>query len=48
MNNVVRISRGTIKQDELFEYVNALNYWKEKVRDYGDDEYNKDDFDAIL
>ena len=41
-NDVVVISRGTTKQDELFEYVGAPEYLKEPVRDY--DEYDKDDF----
>ena len=37
------ISKGTTKQDELFDYVNAPDYYKERVRDY--DEYEKDDFE---
>ena len=41
-NDVVGISRGTTKQDELFEYVGAPKYLKETVRNY--DEYDKDDF----
>ena len=45
MGDVVRISKGTTKQDELFEYVEAPNYYKERVRDYDEDEYDKDDFD---
>ena len=45
MNDVVGISRGTTKQDELFDYVDAPNYYKERVRDYDEDEYDKDDFD---
>ena len=43
MIDVVGISRGTTKQDELFEYVDAPDYLKEKVRDYC--EYDKDYFD---
>lgn len=43
MGDVVRISKGTTKQDELFDYVEAPDYYKERVRDY--DEYNHDDFD---
>lgn len=43
MGDVIKISRGTTKQDELFEYVEAPDYYKERVRDY--DEYDKDDFD---
>jgi hypothetical protein len=34
MSDVVGISRGTTKQDELFEYVNAPDYLKEKIREY--------------
>ena len=45
MGDVVRISKGTTKQDELFEYVEAPDYYKERVRDYDEGEYDKDDFD---
>lgn len=45
MGDVVRISKGTTKQDELFEYVEAPDYYKERVRDYDKGEYDKDDFD---
>ncbi len=48
MNDVVGISRGTTKQDELFDYVDAPNYYKERVRDYDEDEYDKDDFEMTL
>mgnify|MGYP003296969161 CR=1 FL=1 len=44
MGDVVRISKGTTKQDELFDYVEATDYYKERVRDYDEDEYNKDGF----
>ena len=43
MKDVVGISRGTAKQDELFEYVEAPDYLKERVKDY--EEYDKNDFD---
>ena len=43
LTDVVGISKGTTKQDELFNYVGAPDYLKERVKDY--DEYNKDDFD---
>ena len=33
MGDVVRISKGTTKQDELFDYVKAPDYYKERVRD---------------
>ena len=45
MGDVVRISKGTTKQDELFDYVDAPDYYKERVRNYDEDEYDKDDFD---
>ena len=45
MRDVVRISKGTTNQDELFEYVEAPDYYKKKVRDYDEGEYDKDDFD---
>ena len=45
MGDVVRISKGTTKQDELFDYVKAPDYYKERVRDYDGYEYDKDDFD---
>ena len=48
MNDVVGISRGTTKQDELFDYVDAPSYYKERVRDYDETEYDKDDFDMSL
>lgn len=44
MGDVVRISKGTTKQDELFDYVEAPDYYKERVRNYEEDEYDKDDF----
>ena len=45
MGDVVKISKGTTKQDELFDYVDAPDYLKERVRDYDEYEYEKDDFD---
>ena len=44
MEDVVKISRGTTKQDELFDYVNAPNYYKERVKDVSDHD-KSDDFD---
>lgn len=43
VGDIVNISKGTTKQNELFDYVEAPDYLKERVRDY--DEYDKDDFD---
>ena len=48
MNDVVGISRGTTKQDELFEYVEAPYYLKSRVKDYEKYEKNKDDFEISL
>ena len=51
MIDVAGISRGTTKQDELFDYVDAPDYLKEKVRDYDDYEYeekDKDDFEMSM
>ena len=45
MSNVVGVSRGTTKQDELFDYVNAPDYLKERVRNYDDYEYEEKDKD---
>ena len=45
MGDVVRISKGTTKQEELFDYVDAPDYYKERVRDYDEYDYDKDDFD---
>lgn len=48
MNDVVGISRGTTKQDELFEYVEAPDYLKSRIRDYDSFEKDKDDFGISL
>ncbi len=48
MNDVVKISRGTTKQDELFDYVEAPDYLKTRVKgvdDYDRDYDKSDDFD---
>ena len=45
MGDVVRISKGITKQDELFDYVEAPDYYKERIRDYDEYDYDKDDFD---
>ncbi len=42
MEDVVKISRGTTKQDELFDYVDAPNYYKERVKDYDGYDNSKD------
>jgi len=43
--DIFNISKGTTKQDELFEYVEAPDYYKERVRDYDEYDYDKDDYD---
>ena len=45
LTDVVGISKGTTKQDELFDYVDAPYYYKERVKDYDEYNYDKDDFD---
>lgn len=42
MSDVVSISRGTTKQDELFEYVEAPDYLKSRVKYYDNYEKNND------
>ena len=42
MNDVVSISRGTTKQYELFEYVEAPDYLKSRVKYYDNYEKNND------
>ena len=48
MNDVVRISRGTTKQDELFDYVEAPDYLKSRVKNYDEYEKDKNDFEISL
>lgn len=48
MNDVIGISRGTTKQDELFDYLDAHDYYKKRVKDYDEDEYDKDDFELSM
>jgi hypothetical protein len=45
MGDVIKISKETTKQDELFDYAEAPDYYKDRVRDYDEDEYDKDNFD---
>ena len=45
MNDVVKISRGTSKEDELFDYVEAPYYLKTRRKDYDRDYDKSDDFD---
>ncbi len=48
MEDIVNISKGKTKQDELFDYVDAPDYLKERIRDYNDYEYEKDKDDFEL
>lgn len=51
MIDVAGISRGTTKQAELFDYVPAPDYLKERVRNYDDYKYEqkeKDDFEMSM
>lgn len=45
MGDFANISRGTTKQDELFDYVEAPDYYKQRVKDYDEYDYDKDDFE---
>ena len=40
MMDVVHISRGTTKQEELFDYVNAPDYFKEDMNHYEKEDYD--------
>ncbi len=42
MNDVVKISRGTTKEDELFDYVKAPSYLKTNKRSNRDKDKDKD------
>lgn len=46
MNDVVKISRGTTKEDELFDYAGVPNYLKANKNNYNNKE--KDDFEISL
>ena len=50
MGDVVNISRGTTKQDELFDYVDAPDYYKERVKSSEEfkKEKEKDDFEISM
>lgn len=43
MNDAIKTSRGTTKQDELFDYVDTPSYLKAKIKNY--DGYDKNDLD---
>lgn len=45
MEDVVKISRETSKEDELFNYVDAPYYLKTRRKDYNNDYDKSDDFD---
>lgn len=44
MNYIVKISRGTTKEDELFDYIKASSYLKANKKSYS----NKDNFEISL
>ena len=46
MNDVVKISRGTTKEDELFDYVEAPSYLKSSKKFYNDKD--KDDYEISM
>ena len=45
MEDVVKISRETSKEDELFDYVDAPYYLKTRRKDYDNDYDKSDGFD---
>ena len=45
MNDVVKISRGTTKEDELFDYVEAPSYLRTSKKS---NEKEKDDYEIGL
>lgn len=47
MEDVLKISKGTTKEDELFDYIDATGYLKIRVKDIDEfEDYDKfDDFD---
>lgn len=45
-NDVVKISRGTTKEDELFDYVEAPSYLKSSKKFYNDKD--KDDYEISM
>ncbi len=46
MNDVVKISRGTTKEDELFDYVKAPSYLKSSKKSHND--RDKDDYEISM
>lgn len=46
MNDVVEISRGTTKEDELFDYVKAPSYLKTNKKAYNNKD--KEDYELSL
>ena len=47
MNDVIKISKGTTKQYELFDYVDAPDYLKTRVKDYDDFDKDNDKSDGF-
>ena len=45
MNDVIKISRGTTKEDELFDYVKAPSYLKTNKKS---NEKAKDDYEISM
>lgn len=46
MNDVVKISKGTTKEDELFDYAGVPSYLKTNKKSHN--EKDKDDFEISL
>lgn len=46
-NDIYNISKGTTKEDELFDYANIPDYYKTRKKQY-DSELEKDDYKLSL
>ena len=47
MEDIVKISKGTSKEEELFDYVDVSNYLKTKENNYNKDNGKTDNFDMF-
>lgn len=45
MEDVVKISNGTSKEDELFNYIDAPSYLRTREKDYSKDNSKSNNFD---
>ena len=47
MEDIVKISKGTSKEEELFDYVDVPNYLKTTEKNYNKDNGKTDNFDMF-